>query len=80
VLFNALTITVFFANTCACPACPVKFMSMRREANFAGVAPEDGTGAGYFFRMPLLGIGLTGRRLDFKRKSSLINRLKYHHP
>jgi hypothetical protein len=25
-------------------ACPVKFMSMRSEANFTGVGPEDGTG------------------------------------
>ena len=32
---------------------------------------------GYFFPMPLRGAGLTGRRLDFERKSSLINRLIY---
>jgi hypothetical protein len=28
-----------------------------------------------FFRMPLRGVGPTGRRLDLERKSSLINRL-----
>jgi len=26
------------------PLCPVKFMSMKSEAHFTGVAPADGTG------------------------------------
>ena len=42
-------------------ACPVKFMSMRSEANFTGVAPKDSTGA----------ISVVNRKFSYLKK--LIN-------
>ena len=35
---------LFFPDRPPAPPCPVKFMLMRSEAHFTGVAPEDGTG------------------------------------
>jgi hypothetical protein len=56
-----------FSACPACPvapedgtgACPVKFMSMRSEANFTGVGPEDRTGTPavpsfYFFQSTIV--------------------------